>query len=119
MLLLPFSSLRVVQCIRGKKGKLSPRYVGTFEILKRIGKVAYELALPPHMEHIHNVFHVSMLKKYNSDSRHVIEYEPIELQADLSYVESPVEILEEKEKVLRNKVVKLVRVLWKNPKVEE
>ncbi|XP_074373866.1 uncharacterized protein LOC141714233 [Apium graveolens] len=55
----------------GKKGKLSPRYVGPFEILKRVGKVAYELALPPHMEHIYNVFHVSMLKKYNPDSRHI------------------------------------------------
>ncbi|KAL8119581.1 hypothetical protein AgCh_016907 [Apium graveolens] len=103
----------------GKKGKLSPRYVGPFEILKCVGKVAYELVLPPHMEHIHNVFHVSMLKKYNPDSRHVIEYEPIELQADLLYVESPTEILEEREKVLRNKVVKLVRVLWRNPRVEE
>ncbi|KAL8100540.1 hypothetical protein AgCh_032700 [Apium graveolens] len=88
----------------GKKGKLSPRYVGPFEILKRVGKVAYELALPPHMEHIHNIFHVSMLKKYNPDSRHVIEYEPIELQEDLSYVESLIEILEKREKVLRNKV---------------
>nr|XP_017224824.1 PREDICTED: uncharacterized protein LOC108201049 [Daucus carota subsp. sativus] len=103
----------------GKKGKLSPRYVGPFEILRRVGKVAYELALPPHMEHIHNVFHVSMLKKYHPDSRHVIEYEPVELQADLSYVESPIEILDRKEKVLRNKVVKIVRVLWRNPKVEE
>ena len=71
------------------------------------------------MEHIHNVFHISMLKKYNPYSRHVIEYEPIELQVDLSYVESPIEILEEREKVLRNKVVKLVRALWRNPKVEE
>ncbi|KAL8105647.1 hypothetical protein AgCh_029446 [Apium graveolens] len=67
----------------GKRGKLSPRYAGPFEILKRVGKVAYELALPPHMEHIPNVIHVSMLKKYNPDSKHVIEYEPIELQADL------------------------------------
>ncbi|XP_063942643.1 uncharacterized protein LOC135150309 [Daucus carota subsp. sativus] len=103
----------------GKKGKLSPRYIRPFEILRRVGKVAYELALPPQMEHIHNVFHVSMLKKYNPDSKHVIEYEPVELETDLSYVEMPVEILDRKEKVLRNKVVNLVRVLWRNPKVEE
>ncbi|KAL8147400.1 hypothetical protein AgCh_004929 [Apium graveolens] len=51
----------------GKKGKPSPRYVGPFKILKHIGKIAFELALPPHMEHIHNIFHVSMLKKYNPD----------------------------------------------------
>ncbi|WOH15243.1 hypothetical protein DCAR_0934780 [Daucus carota subsp. sativus] len=60
-----------------------------------------------------------MLKKYNPDSKHVIEYEPVELEADLSYVERPVEILDRREKVLRNKVVNLVRVLWRNPKVEE
>ncbi|KAL8090203.1 hypothetical protein AgCh_039611 [Apium graveolens] len=88
----------------GKKGKLNPRYVGPFQILKRVGKVAYELALPPHMEHIHNVIHVSMLKRYNPDSKHVIEYEPIELQENLSYVENPIEILEKRENVLRNKV---------------
>ncbi|KAL8116429.1 hypothetical protein AgCh_022794 [Apium graveolens] len=87
----------------GNKGKLKPRYVGPFEILKKIGKVAYELGLPPHMQHIHNVFHVSMLKKYNPDTRHVIEYEPVELQADLSYVEQPIRILDRQEKVLRNK----------------
>ena len=80
----------------GKKGKLSPRFVGPFEILKPVGKVAYELALPPHMQHIHNVFHVSMLKKYNPDTKHVKEYEPIEIQ-------------DRREKVLRNKSVKLVK----------
>ncbi|KAL8114916.1 hypothetical protein AgCh_021664 [Apium graveolens] len=103
----------------GKKGKLSPHYVGPFEILKRVGKVAYELALPPHMQHIHNVFHVSMLKCYLSDSNHVIGYEPIKIQPDLSFVEQPVHILDKKERVLRNKSVSLVRVLWRNPKVEE
>ena len=103
----------------GKKGKLSPRYIGPFEILRKVGNVAYELALPPHMEQIHNVFHMSMLKRYTPDTRHVIEYEPIELQPDLSYVEQPVQILDRKEKVLRNKTVSLVRVLWRNPRIEE
>jgi hypothetical protein len=103
----------------GKKGKLSPRYVGPFEVLKQVGKVAYELALPPHMQHVHNVFHVSMLKRYRPDSNHVIEYEPIEVQPDLSYIERPIEILDRKEKVLRNRTVPIVRVLWRNPRVEE
>ena len=89
----------------GNKGKLKPRYVRPFEILKKVGKVAYELALLPHMQHIHNVFHVSMLKRYNPDSRHVIEYEPIDIQPDLSFIEQPVRILDRREKVLRNPMV--------------
>ena len=103
----------------GKRGKLNPRYVGPFEILKKVGNVAYELALPPHMQHIHNVFHVSLLKKYHMDSRHIIEHDPVEIQSDLSYVEQPFQILDRQEKVLRNKSVWLVKVLWRNPKVEE
>ena len=103
----------------GKKGKLSPRYVGPFKILKKVGHVEYELALRPHMQHIHNVFHLSMLKRYNPDFSHVIEYEPIEIQPNLSYVELPVKILDRHDKILRNKRIVLVRVLWRNPKVEE
>ena len=103
----------------GKKSKLSPRYVGPFEILRKIGNVAYELALPPHMQHVHSVFHVSMLKKYNPDANHVIEYETLEVQPDLSYIEQPLEILDQQDRVLRNKSVPLVKVLWRNPRVEE
>ena len=102
-----------------KKGKLSPRYIGPFEVLIRVGKVAYELALPPHMQHVRNVFHVSLLKKYYPDTKHVIEYEPVDIKSNLSYVEQPVKILDREEKVLRNKSVRLVKVLWRNPKVEE
>ena len=103
----------------GKKGKLSPRFVGPFEILGRIGKVAYELDLPPQMQHVHNVFHVSLLKKFNRDTKCTVENESVEIEHDLSYIEQPVSILDRKDKVLRNKTVSLVRVLWKNPKVEE
>ena len=103
----------------GKKGKLSPRFIGPFEILRRIGKVAYELALPPNLQHIHNVFHVSMLKRYHSDASHIIGYEAVEIQPDLSYEEKPVTILDRKEQVLRNKTIPLVRVLWRNQKIEE
>ena len=98
----------------GKKGKLSPRFIGPFEILKRVGKVAYDLALPPNLQHIHNVFHVSMLRRYHSDTSHIIEYETVEIQPDLSYEEQPVKILDRKEQVLRNKTIPLVRVLWRN-----
>ncbi|KAM6584026.1 hypothetical protein CsatB_011028 [Cannabis sativa] len=103
----------------GKKGKLSPRFIGPFEILERIGQVAYRLAMPPALAAVHNVFHVSMLRKYVSDSSHVLSYEALELQPDLSYEEQPVQILDRREKVLRSKTVALVKVLWRNSKVEE
>ncbi|XP_060964053.1 uncharacterized protein LOC133033355 [Cannabis sativa] len=103
----------------GKKGKLSPRFIGPFEILEKVGQVAYRLALPPALSGVHNVFHVSMLRKYVSDTTHILSYEDIELQTDLSYEEQPVQILERKEKVLRNKTISLVKVLWRNSKVEE
>ncbi|KAL5542399.1 hypothetical protein UlMin_010109 [Ulmus minor] len=96
----------------GKKGKLSPRYIGPFEILERIGKVAYKLALPSELSTVHNVFHVSMLRKYISDPSHVLESEPIEIREDLTYEEQPVQILDRKDKALRNKVIPLVKVLW-------
>ena len=103
----------------GKKGKLSLRFVGPFEILERIGQVAYRLALPPMLSAVHNVFHVSTLWRYVSDVTHVLSNEDLQLEADLSYEEQPVQILDRKDKVLRNKVIPLVKVLWRNSKVKE
>ena len=57
----------------GKRGKLSPRFIGPFEVLERIGIVAYRLALPPNMSGVHEVFHVSMLRKYTPDPSHVVD----------------------------------------------
>ncbi|PKA66001.1 hypothetical protein AXF42_Ash010410 [Apostasia shenzhenica] len=86
----------------GKKGKLSPRYIGPFEILKRVGNVAYRLALPPKMMDFHNVFHVSMLRKYEPDPSHVLSQQDIEIKRDMSYIEKPIGILDRKDQVLRN-----------------
>ena len=69
----------------GKKGKLSPRFVEPFEILERIGMVAYRIALPSELSSIHDVFHVSMLRKYIPDPSHVVEYESLQIGGDLSY----------------------------------
>ena len=102
-----------------KKGKLSPRYIGSYEVLERIGKVAYRLALPPELSAIHNVFHVSMLKKYIPDPSHVLEHDVIKVQEYLCFKEKLVQILDRKEKTLRNKEIPLVKVLWRNQKVEE
>ncbi|GKV45643.1 hypothetical protein SLEP1_g52705 [Rubroshorea leprosula] len=98
----------------GLKGKLSPRYIGPFEILEMVGEVAYRIALPPELSNVHNVFHVSVLRKYESNPSHVINYEPLELKEDLSYTKQPIQILDRKEKVLRNKTVSLVKVLWQH-----
>ncbi|KAM6577664.1 hypothetical protein CsatB_029501 [Cannabis sativa] len=103
----------------GKRGKLCPRFTGPFEILEKIGQVAYRLALPPALSAVHNVFHVSMLRKYVSDPSHILSYESLELQPDMTYEEQPVQILDRKDKVLRNKTIALVKVLWRNSKVEE
>ena len=98
---------------------MSPRYVGPFEILEKIGQVAYRLALPPALSAVHNVFHVSALRNYIPDDTHVLSYENLELDSDLSFEYQPVQILDRKDKVLRNKTIPLVKVLWRNSKVEE
>ena len=103
----------------GKKGKLSPRYVGLFEILERVGSVAYWLALPPALSRLHNVFHVSMLRRCVPDPSHILTYEPLQVKENLSNEEVPVHILDHKEQVLRNKTIHLVKVLWRNHSIEE
>ncbi|KAL0539556.1 hypothetical protein IC582_023772 [Cucumis melo] len=102
-----------------RRGKLSPRFVGPFEILERIGPVAYRLALPPSLSTVHDVFHVSMLRKYVPDPSHVVDQEPLEIDENLSYTEQPVEVLAREVKTLRNKEIPLVKVLWQNHRVEE
>ena len=92
----------------GKRGKLSPSYIGPFEIVERIGPVGYRLDLPKEFSRVHNVLRISMLRKYISDTSHVLEIPEIELRDDLSYEEQPVQILGRDEKELRNKTISLV-----------
>ncbi|GAV82284.1 Chromo domain-containing protein [Cephalotus follicularis] len=103
----------------GKKGKLTPRFIVPFEILERVGPVAYWLALPPSLADVHNVFHVSMLRKYHPDPSHVLQWEPLELRMDLSFEEIPIRILDCRIKQLRSKTIPLVKVLWQYQGVEE
>ncbi|XP_017970423.1 PREDICTED: uncharacterized protein LOC108660676 [Theobroma cacao] len=103
----------------GKKGKLSPRYIRPFEILERVGAVAYHLELPSDLSNIHLVFHVSMLKKYNLDPSHVIQYETIQLQDDLTYEKQSVAILDKQVKKLCSKEVASMKVLWQNHTSED
>lgn len=103
----------------GVKGKLSPKYIGPFEILRRVGEVAYEIALPPNLARVHNVFHVSQLRKYISDPSHVLVQEPLQIDENLAYEEKPLRILDSRVKELRNSRIPLVKVLWSNHGVEE
>ncbi|KAG8503648.1 hypothetical protein CXB51_001631 [Gossypium anomalum] len=103
----------------GKKGKLSPRFIGPFEVIERVGPLAYWLALPIELEKIHNVFHVSMLRRYRSDPSHVISQPEVEIQPDMTYGEEPVKILAREVKQLRNKSIVLVKVLWNRHGVDE
>ena len=96
----------------GKRGKLAPRYIGPFEILQKIRDVAYKLALPPQLSSIHDVFLVSMLRKYEPDTTHVLAWQYLNWEEDVTYKEGPREILDKKEQVLRTKTIPLVKVLW-------
>ena len=87
--------------------------------MERIGKVAYRLRLPPKLARIHDVFHVSMLQKYIADPSHVLRDQPVELKEDLTYEERPIQIVDQKDQVLRNKVIPLVNVRWMNHDREE
>ena len=102
-----------------KRGKLSPRFIGPFEILKRVGTVAYRLALPPSVLVVHEVFHVSMLLKYTPDPAHVVDWGQIEVDTDETFEEGPMCILDSRDQVLRRKTVRLVRVLWRHYGVED
>nr|CAD1827480.1 unnamed protein product [Ananas comosus var. bracteatus] len=90
--------------------KLSPRYIGPYEVFERIGAVAYQLALPPKLARIHNVFHVSNLRKYVHDPDHILLFEPLELQEDMTYEEFPVSIIAREVRKLRNREIPYVKV---------
>ena len=102
-----------------QKGKLSPRYVGPFEILERVGKVAYRLALPPAMSGLHDVFHVSMLRKYVSDPAHILRYPEVEITPDHKHEVQPEKILGRSEKQLRNRAIPLLKVKWEGYSAKE
>ena len=98
--------------------KIAPRYIEPFEILERIGMVAYRLALPPYISQVHPVFDVSMLRKYISNPSHVLQPQSVELNEDLTFEEEPVAIVDYQVRQLRSKVIPIVKVLWRSNNVE-
>nr|GEZ08172.1 putative reverse transcriptase domain-containing protein [Tanacetum cinerariifolium] len=98
----------------GIKGNLSPRFIGPFENLDRVSEVSYRLALPPQLSHVHNVFHVSLLRGYKYHPLHVVSYPLDQVREDLTLAEEPEKILDRQKRVMRNKTILFVKILWKN-----
>ena len=94
------------------KGKLAPRYIGPFKVLERKGEVAYRLELPTNLSGVHDVFHISQLKKCLRVPKEQAPLDGLDVQEDLTYTEHPVKILETSERVTRNKRIKMCRVQW-------
>jgi hypothetical protein len=98
----------------GVKGKLAPRYIGPFLIPKKCGTVAYKLDLPPSLAGVDDIFHVSQLKKCLTAPMDVMLPEVTPLEADLSYSEHPIKILDQKDRVTRHKTIKFFKIQWSN-----
>ncbi|GJV44703.1 putative reverse transcriptase domain-containing protein [Tanacetum coccineum] len=103
----------------GKKGKLAPRYVGPFEILERIGLVAYRLRLPKELNSVHDTFHVSNLKKCLADANLHVPLDEIKVDKTLRFVEEPVEIMDQEIKKLKRRKIALVKVRWNSKRGPE
>ncbi|WMV49722.1 hypothetical protein MTR67_043107 [Solanum verrucosum] len=101
----------------GKKGKLSPRYVGPYKILKLVGNVAYELEFSAELAAVHPVFHISLLKKCVGDPASIVQLESVAVKDSLTYEDVPVDILDRQVRWLRNKEVASVKVLWRSQSV--
>nr|KYP53939.1 Retrotransposable element Tf2 [Cajanus cajan] len=100
----------VGRAVRAKK--LTPRFIGPYQILHRVGPVAYQLALPPVLSNLHDVFHVSQLRKYIKDPSHVAEMDEVQVRENLTYEKRPVVVVDHKLKELRGKSISLVKTLW-------
>jgi hypothetical protein len=112
------SSIRGVKRFR-VKGKLAPRYIGPYQILARRGEVTYQLSLPENLSVVHDVFHVSQLKKCLRVPEEQLPVEGLEVQEDLTYIEKLTQIIETAERVTRRKTIRMCKVRWGHHSEEE
>jgi hypothetical protein len=103
----------------GVKGKLAPRYIGSFPILEKCGTVVYKLDLLPSLARVHDIFHMSQLKKCLKAPVDIVFPEVAPLKADLSYPEYPIKVLDQKDRVTRRKTIKFFKIQWINHSEEE
>ncbi|XP_020239400.1 uncharacterized protein LOC109818367 [Cajanus cajan] len=95
-----------------KAKKLNTKFIRSYQILKRIGSVAYQIALPPFLSKLHDVFHVSQLRKYIHDLSQVLELEAVQIKENLTFEKQPVSVVDKKVTQLRGKSINLVKVIW-------
>ncbi|MCI49655.1 hypothetical protein A2U01_0070899, partial [Trifolium medium] len=95
--------------------KLTSRFIGPYQILERTGKVAYRITLPPSLSNLHDVFHVSQWRKYVADPSHVIEADDVQVRDNLTVETIPLRIEGREAKMLRNKEIASVKVVWGGP----
>jgi hypothetical protein len=115
---LKVSPMKGISCF-GVKGKLAPRYIGPFLILERYGPVAYQLQLPKTLSAVHNVFHVSQLKKCLRVPDRTIEVTDVALEPDLTYSEHPIQVLDQKDRITRRRTLKFYKILWNQHSEDE
>ncbi|XP_028758470.1 uncharacterized protein LOC114717497 [Neltuma alba] len=102
-----------------KAHKLTPKFIGPFQILSRVSSVAYKFALSPNPSQIHDVFHISQLQKYQPDPSHVLKHEDIELQDNLTFEVKLVKMIDSQIKQPRDKTIPMVKVIWRDLTQEE
>jgi hypothetical protein len=116
---LNVSPTKGVQCF-GVKGKLAPRYIGPYEVTEKFGTVAYRIRLPERLSAVHDVFHVSQLKKCEQiPDAQIIEETNVEIEPDLLLAEYPMRILDQKERQTRRQKVKMYKIQWSHHTKEE
>ena len=98
---------------------MAPRYVGPFTILAKRGDLSYQLELPANFPDVHDVFHVSQLRRCFKDPIHGVNHEELDIQEDLTYREHPIRVLDEAERRTRNKTTKFLKIQWSHPSEEE
>jgi hypothetical protein len=101
------------------KREAAPRYIGPFEITEVCGPVAYRLQLPPQLAAIHDIFHISQLRKCVKVPTEIIDPQAIKIESDLTYIEHPIRVLDTKERSTRRETIKMFKIQWDHHTEEE
>jgi hypothetical protein len=115
---LRVSPMKCVRCF-GIKGKLAPRYIGSYPIIDKYGPTSYQVELPSKLSGVHNVFHVSQLKRCLKLPTDIVIKDTIPLKPDLTYKAYPTKILNQQDRVTHNKTTRFYKVQWNDHSEDE